>query len=75
MRLDKWLKVSRLIKRRTVFPQTRGVCGGPWPFQLRRPEMNSVRLRRKGGGSLPLALATARIFETKEFFPCDWTNG
>ena len=37
--------------------------------------MNSVRLRRKGGGSLALALVTAHIFETKEFFSCDWTNG
>ena len=27
MRLDKWLKVSRLIKRRT--PQNQGFCGGP----------------------------------------------
>ena len=27
MRLDKWLKVSQLIKRRTVFPQTRAFVG------------------------------------------------
>ena len=27
MRLDKWLKVSYLIKRRT--PQNQGFCGGP----------------------------------------------
>ena len=29
MRLDKWLKVSRLIKRRTV-PTNAGRLWGPW---------------------------------------------
>ena len=35
MRLDKWLKVSRLIKRRT--PQNPRFCGGPG-FHPGRPK-------------------------------------
>ena len=34
MRLDKWLKVSRLIKRRTVFPQTAGRLWGPLAISI-----------------------------------------
>ncbi len=29
MRLDKWLKVSRLIKRRTVWPMRHTAARGP----------------------------------------------
>jgi hypothetical protein len=35
------------------------ILWAPKGFYMRRPEVNSVRLRRKSGGSHTLALATA----------------
>ena len=50
MRLDKWLKVSRLIKRRT--PAKSGILRGP-RIPSRSPEVNSGRSQ----GALTGALA------------------